>query len=197
MTTLKRASVLLLALMFAAVLFGCTMGGANGSVNYRIGLNGTTAPEETEPEENGYENGEGEEWPGIFINGEGLPGSYFLILDSQGNVVEPGTSYEYIFPTHLPLIMVAEALDAEVNWNIYSGAVALTGLNGNITFEAGSNEFHVEGNAEPIALAQSSAVIDGILYVPSLFFRDVFGAGSVTASGGQVDINIHAPDDMH
>jgi len=98
------------------------------------------------------------------------------------------------WPTHIPLIPVAEALGSEVNWNTNTRRVTLEGLNGEISFIVGSNDFEVDG--ETFTMNQSSEEIDGELYVPILFFRNIFGAGSAIFSGGIVEINTEDAGDM-
>ena len=95
--------------------------------------------------------------------------------------------------TLVPVRDVFEMLGATVTWVEDSGEVTMTGLNGEITFEAGASEFMVDD--ESFSLAASSVVMDGTLYVPLMFFRDIYGAGSVTVQSGEVHINTHAPDD--
>ena len=184
----KKASILLLAMVFALAFVGCTMGGANGELNARF----TTDPS-GEPQTTADPFEPPDEWFAIYLDGEGIEGSYFLILDSDGEIVDPGESDEHMFATHAPLFLVAQALGATVAWVEDNGEVTMDGLNGEITFEAGTNNFTVDD--ESLSLAESSVVIDGTLYVPLMFFRDVYGANSVTTRNGEVHINVHAPDD--
>jgi len=119
-------------------------------------------------------------WPTIFVNGEGIPGIDHRIVGDD------------IFPTHVPLIPVATALgvDSILILEVYPPIVDLAGLNGDISFTVGSEDFAVDG--EVITLNQLSVEIDGVIYVPVMFFRDVFG-GSAFSSGGEVHIS--ADDD--
>jgi|GEM_PF-1168909 len=193
----KKVSILLLALVFTLAFVGCSMGGANGDINYQLGITdpiGNTAAPGHETDLNDA-FGQPEEWPAIFINGEGLAGSYFLILDNDGEMVNLGESNEYISPTHVPLFLVAQALGAVVAWIEDTNEVTMNGLNGDITFEAGTNEFMVDN--ESVSLAESSAVIEGAVYVPIIFFRDVYGAAGVAVQSGEVHINVHAPENMN
>ena len=193
----KKISVLLLALVFALAFVGCTMGGANGELNYRLGIVTDPLTGEVVTTENRHDTNDpfdvSDEWLAVYLDGEGIPGSYFLILDSDGEIVNPEESGEYLSATHVPLFLVAQALGATVTWLEDSNEVTMDGLNGSISFEAGTNEFTVGG--ESISLGEVSAVIDGTLYVPLMFFRDVYGAASVSVQGGEVHINVHAQDD--
>ena len=98
------------------------------------------------------------------------------------------------WPTHIPLIPVAEALGATVEWDADSGEVTLEGLNGEISFTVGTDEFQTDGRE--VRLNQPSQVVDGNLYVPILFFRDVFGAASAMFAGGIIEINTEDAGDM-
>jgi len=193
---LKKISILLLALLFALGFVGCTMGGANGELNYRLGI-GVTDPDSGDTTTPGADDlnddfDPSDEWLAIYVDGEGIPGSYFLILDSDGEIVDPSESDEYLFATHVPLFLVAQTLGATVAWIEDSNEVTMDGLNGDITFNTGASEFMVDD--ESVSLTEPSAVIDGVLYVPLMFFRDVYGAASVTVQSGEVHINVHAAD---
>ncbi|MCL2409466.1 MAG: copper amine oxidase N-terminal domain-containing protein [Oscillospiraceae bacterium] len=122
-------------------------------------------------------------WPTIFVNGEGLPGVDHIIIGDD------------IFPTHVPLVPVATALGVNSIYTLdaYPLVVMLEGLNGDISFTVGSEDFTVNG--ETITLNQPSVAIDGVVYVPVVFFRDVFG-GSAFSSGGEVHISAEADEMM-
>ncbi|MCL2401686.1 MAG: copper amine oxidase N-terminal domain-containing protein [Oscillospiraceae bacterium] len=121
-------------------------------------------------------------WPTIFVNGEGIPDVDHMIVGDD------------IFPTHVPLIPVANALGVAVEIGETDPMiVTLEGLNGDISFTLGSEDFTVNG--EVITLNQPSVEIDGAVYVPVTFFRDVFG-GSAFSSGGEVHISTDAEDMM-
>ncbi|MCL2383559.1 MAG: copper amine oxidase N-terminal domain-containing protein [Oscillospiraceae bacterium] len=137
-------------------------------------------------EGNGYENGEenlgGEmDWDRypIIVNGVGITDETQMIGEDA------------IWPTHVPLVAVMEALEKSVE--VDGDEVTVEGLNGEITFTVGSTDFEVDG--ERIVLPQSSVEVDGTIYVPLRFFRDVFG-GSAYFSGGNVFVNT-AADEMH
>ncbi|MCL2377713.1 MAG: copper amine oxidase N-terminal domain-containing protein [Defluviitaleaceae bacterium] len=112
----------------------------------------------------------------IVIDGEGLVGALVIFIGEDA-----------VFPTHLELVPVAEALGAEVYWNQSSNTVTLEGLNGNITFTPGSYDFTVNG--EIVTLAQPSVDFYGTVYVPILFFRDVFGMASAYSFEGRMYIS--------
>jgi len=141
-------------------------------------------PEEIDPDDvdADYENDFDMDyvWPTIYVNGEGIPGVDHIIVGDD------------IFPTHVPLIPVAEALGVTVTIDDTAPAtVTLAGLNGNISFAVGSEDFMVNG--EVMTLNQPSVEIDGVVYVPVMFFRDVFG-GSAFSSGGEVHISADGAD---
>ncbi|MCL2828864.1 MAG: copper amine oxidase N-terminal domain-containing protein [Oscillospiraceae bacterium] len=152
----------------------------------------TPEPTPTPIEEPDYEEDEEED------NGYELPdidwGEYAVIVDGVG---VPGASLETvgdsIFPTHVSLLAVAErGFGLDVFWNVQTDEVFFPGLNGNIHFFGGSADFDVDG--ETITLNQESLRIGDEIYVPILFFRDVFGAGSAYFSGGIVSINTEGGD---
>ena len=100
------------------------------------------------------------------------------------------------FPTHIPLIPVANALGVTVDV-AYSDPpqVTLEGRNGEIGFTVGSNNFGM-GN-QTVSLWHPSLLIGDEIYVPILFFRDVFGMGQAMWMGGIVNIDTEVFDDMH
>jgi len=192
MLNFKRVSLLLLALLLVFSFAAC---GRNTPAEEPI--------EEPPIEEPGYEeNGDnGYELPVPpigEIDEEDIDWSlYPVIIDGVG---VPGASLEMIgedeiFPTHVSLIVVLErGLGVDVFWNLQTDEVFFPGLNGNVHFFAGSADFEVDG--ETITLGQESLRIGDEIYVPILFFRDVFGAGSAYFSGGNVFINLEGGD-MH
>ncbi|MCL2527039.1 MAG: copper amine oxidase N-terminal domain-containing protein [Defluviitaleaceae bacterium] len=91
------------------------------------------------------------------------------------------------FPTHVPLEAIADALGSHVNWNHAEGDIVMEGLNGTIVFHAGMSDFAVGGSL--ITLNQPSIVIDGVIYVPIAFFRDVYGMNNAMVYGGHVVID--------
>ena len=118
-----------------------------------------------------------------------------IIVDGVGlaGVFARSVSDEDSFLTHVPLKAVAGFLGADVNWDQDTGEVTLEGLKGPIAFTVGSNDFDVAG--ETVTLYHAAMEFYGDVYVPVLFFRDVFGMGSVYSLCGQVIINTE-PDDM-
>ena len=70
---------------------------------------------------------------------------------------------------------------------IEDGTVMLDGWMGDIVFEVNSDSFYV--SATEISLFQPAVEIDGEVYVPILFFRDVFGVGTAFFEGGTAIIN--------
>jgi len=119
----------------------------------------------------------------IVVEGEGLVGAHVIFVGEDA-----------IFPTHLELAPVAEALGAAVEWNRDTNMVTLEGLNGGISFVAGSYDFTVDG--ETVTLLQPSVNFYGTIYVPILFFRDVFGMASAYSQEGRFFIS-RVESDMH
>jgi len=120
-----------------------------------------------------------EEWEphyDILIDGEGLVGAHVIFVGEDA-----------IFPTHVELVPVAAALGAEVEWNTDTNVVTLEGLNGSISFVAGSYDFTVDG--EIVSLYQPSVDFYGTVYVPVLFFADVFGMPSAYSFEGRIYID--------
>ena len=118
----------------------------------------------------------------IVIDGEGLVGPLALFLEPDVN-----------FQTHVELVPVAEFLGTEVNWDQATNEVTLTGKLGDITFTVGTNDFAVDGQV--VTLHGESVDFYGHLFVPVLFFRDVFGMGAAYSFEGRIIINTE-PDDM-
>jgi len=119
----------------------------------------------------------------VLIDGEGLVGAHVIFVGEDA-----------IFPTHAELVPVAAALGAEVEWNQETNEVVLEGLNGSISFIAGSYDFTVNG--ETITLYQPSVDFYGTLYVPVLFFRDIYGMPSAYSFEGRIYID-SVESDMH
>ncbi|MCL2528060.1 MAG: copper amine oxidase N-terminal domain-containing protein [Defluviitaleaceae bacterium] len=122
---------------------------------------------------------------------------YPIIIDGERGVAANWhTASGEDFPTHIPFIPVAEALGAVFSIE-YSDpqVVTVEGLNGTIVFTVGSYDFDVEGNA--IELWQPSLLVDGNIYVPIAFFRNIYGMGNAAWMGGHVHLDTHGADDMH
>ena len=115
----------------------------------------------------------------IIIDGVGLPGVYPRFSDDND-----------LFPSMVPLVLVGFHLGYDVFWDVETNVVSLEGLNGPISFEVGSNYFTVAD--ESIALPQPSMEIDGNVYVPVLFFRDVYGMEGAYSIGGQIFIETYS-----
>jgi len=99
------------------------------------------------------------------------------------------------FPTHVPLLPVAAALGVTVDIaESFPPEVTMNGLLGSINFTVGTYYFSVDGNL--VELWQPSLLIDGEIYVPIPFFRDVYGMGRAAWMSGHVHLDME-PDDMH
>ena len=168
----KRGLVALVAVP-ALVLSACGNGSENGQET-PIG----------QPE-NGYEAVNGEEMengmpplqPRVYVNGEYVTAAFTIDNDLETPDM----------PTHVVLMAVLYALD-QAPVSVSGGHVTVEGLNGTITFEINSEDFVVDG--ETINLAGMTAFeLDGTIYVPIRFFRDVFGMNNAYFSGGIVNIN--------
>ena len=171
---MKRILLISAAVLLMFVFFACTE-----NESYNEPIYSPTAPPETElpPYD---EDEEWPEWPTIIIDGVGLEGSY--LANPLGE----------IFPTHIPLEMVANALGATVESDDAGYVSVISGFNGDITFTPETNVFYVEGEA--VELQLQAYIEDDVIYVPIAFFRDVFGAGSATLESGEVHIRTHLAD---
>jgi len=125
----------------------------------------------------------------IVVNGVGLPGVSAIIVGE-----------DEIWATHVPLVAVLEALDladsAQVSWNHETGEVTMEGLYGPISFTLGADGFTVNDQTIPLFHHAVEYERDNNIYVPTLFFRDVFGLGSAYSQSGQIFINSDGGD-MH
>ena len=184
MKKIKKLSILVLALAMLA-LSACTPNnGGPGNQGENNG-NGTEGP--------GYPNGENN---GNTENGEIDWSLYPIIIDGKvGVTAEPFIPEGEYFPTHIPLVPVAQALNTTVNWNQDTGEVSLTGLKGAISFVVGYELFDVDG--ETVALLLPSMQIGDEIYVPITFFRNVFGMGSAFWASGHVHLYTEGVDDMY
>jgi len=119
-----------------------------------------------------------------------------IIIDGQRGVAANWFTAEgEDFPTHIPLVPVAVALGVTVNVDdAFPPQVAMQGLRGAISFTVGSYSFDVADST--IDLWQPSLLVDGDIYVPIAFFRDVYGMGTAAWMGGHVHLNTVA-DDMY
>ncbi|MDR2703842.1 MAG: copper amine oxidase N-terminal domain-containing protein [Cellulomonadaceae bacterium] len=156
-----------------------------------------TPIEPTEPAEPTEPETDWSQYP-IIINGVGITDNFQTIGDDQ------------IFPTHVPLIPVAQAFGAQYDISTIPGGyeVTLEGLQGQIHFSTNSDGTDSEGarntvtvgdnNSQPsprvIALDAPITVIGDVIYVPLNFWRDAFGASSATFEGGHVRITSEATD---
>ena len=165
----KKALLLLLAVLLGLAMFACA-GEPNGNDYTEPAYTTITTSDENENDFLDFSP--------VFVNDQNVAGATVLLDDEW-------------FPVHVSLMPVAEALGVQVNQEDH---VALKGLNGPVSFVVGSYDFYVNGEA--VTLNAPALEVDGVLYVPFLFFRDVFGAGSVTMMGGEVRIATHAPGDM-
>jgi len=117
-----------------------------------------------------------------------------IIIDNEiGVAANWHTAAGSDFPTHIPLLPVAYALGTAVTIN--DSSVTLEGRNGTITFTVGAVHFNVDGRN--VELWQPSLLVDGEIYVPIPFFRDVFGMGSAMWMSGHVHLDTYATGDMH
>ena len=190
MKTMKKTLIgLLIAAMLVFGLGACT--GADEPYVEEPETPGyeepVTLPETLDPEDLEDLEDWDDEWVhyDIFVNGVGLPGVNAFMPDEED-----------LFPSHVPLIAVLEALGAAPSeWDHDTSEVTVEGLNGTITFAVGSNMFLVDG--ETIELFHPALEHNGQIYVPLLFFRDVYGVGSAFSEGGSIFISDEAIDDMH
>jgi len=146
----------------------------------------------------GRESESGESTP-LYVDasGDDFDWSLFpIIIDGQRGVSADWHTVEgEDFPTHVPLLPVAAALGVTVDIvDSFPPEVNMEGRNGQINFTVGVYDFIVAGRS--VELWQPSLLIDGEIYVPIPFFRDVFGMGSARWISGHVHLDTEA-DDMH
>jgi len=137
----------------------------------------TTTATQTTTEQTTIEN---EYFSPVWVDSQNVPNATML-HDEAG------------FPTHVSLLPVLQMLGTAIEVN--NGVVIMSGLDQRqITFDVGSNVFSVDG--ETIELNNHAVEVDDAIYVPVMFFRNIFGAGSAAMMGGEVHIGTHATDDM-
>jgi len=187
----KFSRVLALVLIIAALgLSACSSSGAdssdaNNEQSPTIEDNQNNEQPDTQPED--YPDYEAEiDWS-----------LYPIIIDQRIGVTANWHTVDgEDFPTHIPLLPVADALEVEVVLDDSDPqTVTLEGLRGVITFTVGSNDFNVDG--ESIELWQPSLLLGSEIYVPISFFRDVYGMGGAAWMSGHVYLDTHATGDMH
>jgi len=127
---------------------------------------------------------------------------FSVIIDNAvGLDLELYTAEGEEFPTHVPMVPVLQlfwgALDYMEVLESDPGRVSLNGWNGSISFEVGSTmaseEFTVAD--ETVTLPHGAISIDGEIYVPILFFSEVFGLGSAYWTCGHVHIHSEVIED--
>lgn len=191
MLNFKRVSLLLLALLLALSFAACTEG--NPVDEPLPGPPIEEPPHEEDMDDNEYttpvppigdlDDMDDTDWSqyAVIIDGVGVSGASLQMIGE-----------DEIFPTHVSLMALEQALNTDIFWNLQTDEVFFPGLNGNIHFFAGSADFTVDG--ETITLAQEALRIDDELYVPIQFFRDVYGASAAYFSGGHVFIHTEGGD---
>ena len=137
----------------------------------------TTLPDTIDSEDDWYHPLTGYD---VILNGEPVSNAFSIILDDGD------------FPTHVTLLPILDMLDTGVT--VDNGVVTLDGMNGEVSFIIGEEDFEVAG--ETITLAHTSVELDGTIYVPIPFFRDIYGMGQSGWMCGHVIIDINA-DDMY
>lgn len=119
-------------------------------------------------------------------------GSVFIdnvgVLNSSHRLVCEGDTYS-IYVSLVPVLMSFGLVDISTKYEAPM-LVEHTGINGTITFAIGSKDFNVD--CETVTLALPALVFDGAIYVPILFFRDVFGADSAIFYDGKVYISVRS-----
>ena len=114
--------------------------------------------------------------PTVLVNGVPVPDAFPMSIDLE---------HPYM-PTHVVLMAVLRVLEAPVT--SLGGVVTVEGPGGTITFEINSEDYTVNG--EVITLdGLPSFMVNGTVYVPIRFFRDVFGMNNAYFEGGTVQIN--------
>ena len=182
----KFWKVIVLVVVLAVIVPVFAACGGNGGT-------GDTGP----PSHNDPTNGQGENPRDENVGdnfGETDWSRYPIIINGRGITANFHTAEGEDFPTHVPLAAVAEVLGSAVNHS-ETGEVTLSGLRGEIAFVVGSHDFYVDGEA--VSLWQPAISVDGNVYVPIPFFREVFGMGNSSWLGGHIYIDTYATDDMH
>jgi len=118
---------------------------------------------------------------------------FTIIIDNGiGIDAELYTADDYIYPTHVPMIPVLEifygALEGMVVRQSDPPIVSLNGWNGPISFTGDSGEFTVDGETIILPSGHGAITVNGEIYVPILFFSEVFGLGNAFWSSGHVHI---------
>ena len=185
---MKRFKITVLSLGLAAVVLGLSACNSNDDVStdtddetYSAGESGSQDYDENITA--GQENEEDwiHPWTDyqVIVNGEPIPGAFHHIADDG------------YFPTHVTLMPVLAALGAG-GISVDDGEITLEGLSGTISFEVWSDAFTVDD--ETITLFYASIEIDGTIYVPIAFFRDVYGMGRAIFYSGHVMIDDEISD---
>jgi len=91
---------------------------------------------------------------------------------------------DIMWPTHVPLRAVVEALGYEVVWHPEFGAVA---IGERVSFNPGFREFLLDGYV--VELEAHSVIVDGVTFVPFSFFRELMGMNNAYFSSGQIVVN--------
>ena len=123
-------------------------------------------------------------------------GAFPIVVDGEelGSTAK-AVGADQIFPNYLPLVAVADALGATDFGGVAGlGATAVAGGTFNFRTPAGRNISGIIGSPDftagttAVSLAEPALAIDGLVYVPLSFFREVFGVPSVFFEGGQVEL---------
>jgi hypothetical protein len=126
---------------------------------------------------------------------------YPIIIDGAiGIAADLHTMEDSEFPTHVPLTPVMEALGFLGTMVIADSdpqIVTLEGIDREISFTVGSEEFIVDGETVTLFNYHTAVAVEDEIYVPILFFRDVFGMGSAFWTCGHVHIYTESFDDMN
>ena len=128
---------------------------------------------------------------------------YSLSVSEEADEVEELVGLD--FPTHISLTQVAAALGVYHTFEFemddsdppVAQSVSLEGLKGVISFTVGSEEFTVADETITLFNYQTSIIVDGEVFVPIIFFRDIFGMSNAFWSSGQIHLYTYGADDMH
>ena len=116
----------------------------------------------------------------VYVNGEGVVGA------------ELYTYGDSIWPTHVPLRLVARALGVgeSVVWDNATRTATLVNLDGEtIIATIGSSDFVVGGENVSLPAGQEAMLVNGSTFVPLRFFTDVFGMNNSFFESGRVIID--------
>jgi len=160
-----KVSLLALSLVFVVALVGCNTASADAEADTDY-----VAVDEAQPVD------EVTDWSTVPVKVDDVE-----VIGSSSYAADGD-----IWPTHVSLEPVVEALGGSFSVSPDGGEVDVTGINGLINFKIGSDIVAVNG--ETVELPAATLESDGTIYVPIAFFTEAYGAQSAFFSSGNVFI---------